>query len=428
LIRKGLLLSLVLSVVGVLGIAGAQGVSAAPAGGLYVAQEQCEANGTVSALLVWTPSGTGAQYADLALGAGFNPASTGGPYAANANQVWFTQLQPGTTYYARVRTAEASGFSSSQAIAYTARCVTGGGGTPAASITPPTNLQAAANSQTSIRFQWNAGQNNYSFCLNTATSLTDLQFGGPSWRNHGCGSNSTAIQLNGVACGTTYYWNVWAWSPFGTATSYTASVQSASCSIGAPTNLRAVDIREDVALLAWTPGANNVWYCVNTARSLHDLQVGGPTWRNHGCWTTATSLWVGGLRCDSTYYWNVFTWNPSTSTTSATASFETDACDSHLEEAPIDDVDVRLQGDNYWADIIAVLPNGCHEFEEYEVEYVGNVIEITVLNRVFESSHCDPADRFYELNIDLGDDFEPGEMYEVIVNGDESDDFTVPGI
>jgi hypothetical protein len=159
---------------------------------------------------------------------------------------------------------------------------------------------------------------------------------------------------------------------------------------------------------------------------LDDLQDGGPTWFNAGCWTTGSSLWIAGLRCDTTYYWNVFAWNFSTSTTSATESFETDACEYHLEEAPIDDVDVRLEGDNYWADVVAVLPNGCHDFEEYDVDYNGNVIEITVLNRVYESSNCSSDDQEYELNINLGDDFDPGETYEVIVNGDESDDLTVP--
>ncbi len=200
-IRNGLLLALVLSIVGAFGLLDTRVASAAPAGGLYVADERCEANGTVSALLGWSPSGTGGQYVDLAVrNDGFRSTySTGGPYAANANQVWFTQLQPGATYYARVRTAEASGFSASGTIAYTARCTAGGGGVGGAGITPPTNLQAAANSQSTIRFQWNAGQNNAVFCLNTATSLIDLQFGGPSWRNHGCGTTSTALQLNGVA-------------------------------------------------------------------------------------------------------------------------------------------------------------------------------------------------------------------------------------
>ena len=75
---------------------------------------------------------------------------------------------------------------------------------------------------------------------------------------------------------------------------------------------------------------------------------------------------------------------------------------------------------------MAVLPNGCHEFEEYKVEYDGNVIEITVLNRVYEASTCTLEYGEYELNIDLGDDFDAGETYEVIVNGDASDDFTVP--
>jgi hypothetical protein len=203
-------------------------------------------------------------------------------------------------------------------------------------------------------------------------------------------------------------------------------VQSASCSIGAPANLRALDVRDTAALLAWTPGVNNIWYCVNVARSAHDLQFGGPSWFNAGCWTTAASIWIGGLHCDTTYYWNVYTWNFSTNTTSGASTFHTDACDSHLEYAPIDDVGIRVVGDNYWVDIIAVLPNSCHEFESYDVDYDGTTIEITVLNRVFGMSHCDAADRFYELNVDLGDDFEPGETYEVIVNGDESDSFTVP--
>ena len=57
-IRKGFLAGLVLSLVAVFGVLDSSSASAAPGGGLYVAEERCEANGTVSALLAWSPSGT----------------------------------------------------------------------------------------------------------------------------------------------------------------------------------------------------------------------------------------------------------------------------------------------------------------------------------------------------------------------------------
>ena len=98
------------------------------------------------------------------------------------------------------------------------------------------------------------------------------------------------------------------------------------------------------------------------------------------------------------------------------------ACKSELELAPIEDVDVIQTGNSYRADILAVLPNGCHEPDSHRVQRFGNTIEITVWNEVAPGP-CTFIYREYELNINLGSNFDDGETYTVIVNDDESDSF-----
>ena len=267
---------------------------------------------------IWYCVNTAESFADLA---------TGGPTWRN-HGCWTTNTQMdvgglrcGATYfwnvYAWNMTSNAtSNFASFQ----TPPCPT--------AITPPTGLNATNPAAGVVRFDWDAGDNNIWYCVNTAETFADLATGGPTWRNHGCWNTNSRLDLSTLPCGRTIFWNVFAWNLVTNATSYAATAQTSPCSsiFTPPDDLAASNIDDDSAHLTWDAGLNNIWFCVNTAESEADLASGGPTWRNHGCWSTRESLDLTGLDDCTTYYWNVFAWNETKNGTSETASFTTAGC------------------------------------------------------------------------------------------------------
>ena len=429
--RKSTLIGAVASVVGVLiAFAMVLPASAAPPGAatnVSFGSQVCNANGTVSGTLSWNPSGQGSQWVDLAVDAGFSNYSRGGPYATTASAVNLTQLQRGVTYYARVITTVNGATLISDTAPVTASTCTGGGG-GVGPITAPTNLRAIPISNGTVQFSWTPGDNNTWYCLDTAYSLSDLYNLSNSWRNHGCWTTSSQLTVNGLDCGQVYYWLVYAWNPTSNIKSDAAVVQTSSCqsTISAPTGLNATQQGNDTALFDWSPGTGNIWYCVDTALSRSDLLNLANSWRNHGCWTTDSQLQVSDLKCDTTYYWLVYAWNYNANVKSNVATFHTEDCQqqSHLEKAPIVDVNV-VQNDNgnYQADITAALPNGCHSPASYQVERSGHTVNITVWNNVVPGP-CTYIYSEYELHVNLGSNFTDGQTYQVVVNNDESDSFT----
>lgn len=400
--------------------------SAAPPGAatrLSFDSQTCFADGTASGILTWQSSNLGPQYVDLGLSANFSNYSRGGPYSSSIEAVNLVQLKVGTTYYVRVLTAVGGGTINSDTVAVTPDCSSGGGGTGA--MTKPTNLSAQVRSDGSVRFDWTPGVNNTWYCVDTALSLQDLYNVRNSWRNHGCWTTNSELTVSGLSCGSVYYWLVYSWNGVTNVKSDATLVQTRSCAstISPPTNLQATRLNDGGVLFDWKPGNGNIWFCLDTALSEDDLLDVDGSWRNHGCWNTNSELVVYNLDCSQTYYWLVYAWNTVANTKSAVASTQTQACKSELELAPIQDVDVVKTGsNNYRADIIAVLPNGCHEPDSHRVQRYGDTIEITVWNEVAPGP-CTFIYREYELNINLGSDFDEGETYKVIVNDDESDTF-----
>jgi hypothetical protein len=400
---------------------------AAPAGaaqGLYLSQQGCGADGTASAVLNWTPSGAGSQTVDIAIDPSFANFSRGGPFASNAAAVVFVGMHPGTTYYTRVNTATSSGVRSSDTLSFVASCQGGGGG---GSLTPPTGLTAYSTSTTGVVFSWQRGNSNSWFCVNVAQTLGDLLYGGPTWRNYGCWTTSTSLQVN-LNCGTTYYWNVFAWNDVTNGTSDPATYQTPACvsNITPPTNLKATPLSPSSERLSWDRGNQNYWFCVNTATSVNDILYGGPSWHNYGCWMTNTTLDLTGLPCNTTFYWNVYAWNNVSNTTSNYTTFTTQACAQTTDEAPIDALEVNAVGSNptqYVVHIVAGLPNGCHTPGSYQVYRHGTTIDITVLNNVAPNANCTAIYGQYELNINVGSDFASGQTYTVNVN-DKTTTFT----
>ena len=272
--------------------------------------------------------------------------------------------------------------------------------------------------------------NNRYFCLDYARNLNDLVGRGGTWRNTGCGTTANFIVVSNLACGTTYYARVWTSAGGGlysgvvsVVTRSAAQRRAARTPRRPPTGLNVIFTTTSKARLDWTPGKDNRWFCVDTARSRSDLLNLAGTWRNHVCWTTSDQVTITGLRCETLYYWRVYSWNRLTNAHSDIATFTTDDCDTKQVEAPIEDVDVSKVGSDYVAKIVVGRPSACYSFGSYTSSTQGNVIELTIYNRL-EPGSCAAAYTTYTLSINLGSGYFKGVTYIVIVNDDESDVFT----
>jgi hypothetical protein len=95
--------------------------------------------------------------------------------------------------------------------------------------------------------------------------------------------------------------------------------------------------------------------------------------------------------------------------------------DYTLVAAPIDDLDLQIRESfppQYALRVVSGLPNGCHEYDSYELTRDGTKINIRVLNRVPSDPNviCTQVYGQHEEIIDLGSDFEAGTEYTVEVN------------
>ena len=97
-----------------------------------------------------------------------------------------------------------------------------------------------------------------------------------------------------------------------------------------------------------------------------------------------------------------------------------------LVEAPIETVDVVVRESfppQYGVQILAGLPSGCAKPHSHELTRNGTTLTIRVLNETLVGVACTLIYGTYELNIDLGTDFQSGVEYTLQVN-DETHDFT----
>ena len=87
--------------------------------------------------------------------------------------------------------------------------------------------------------------------------------------------------------------------------------------------------------------------------------------------------------------------------------------------APIDRVEILVAESwppQYFVLVESGLPNGCAEFDRYEVTADGETIHVAIINLVTVGMACTEEYRTVEHNISLGDDLEPGTTYTVQVN------------
>jgi hypothetical protein len=93
--------------------------------------------------------------------------------------------------------------------------------------------------------------------------------------------------------------------------------------------------------------------------------------------------------------------------------------DTILQPAPIDGLEVVIRESappQYALRVSAGLPGGCAKPGGQEVTRSGNVIRVRVLNTNAASGVCTLIYGMYEVNLNLGSDFIPGQQYRVEVN------------
>ena len=98
-----------------------------------------------------------------------------------------------------------------------------------------------------------------------------------------------------------------------------------------------------------------------------------------------------------------------------------------LELAQIVSVDMAVAESfppQYFVGVVSAQPDGCHEFSHFEVERDGTTVEVLVYNSVPENLAVVSCIALYSettSNVALGSDFESGETYTLIVNGQRQD-------
>ncbi len=319
-------ISLTLAIIGLVAMMGSRTTEAAPAGAAQnfsVYQQQCTNQGQVLVTFVWSPSGQGNQWFDITQLPNFSAFGNQGPLAPSTYYTSWT-LAPNTTFYARVNTLTSSGWRTSDILQLqTQNC--------AGTFTAPHNVSAQVYNDF-VRVSWQAGNNNLYYCVDTAFTQSDLVNFIGSWHNWGCGTTSTQIDLANLACGRDHYLRIWAAGPNTSGYSEIIHFVSQDCDVNfsPPTNPDAQVLSSTSARLSWDEGTNNSFFCVDLATSQSNLLNLTGSWFNTHCGTTATTIDVGGLQCDTTYYWRVWAAGPGTSGYSSIDQFTTDACMASL--------------------------------------------------------------------------------------------------
>jgi hypothetical protein len=193
-------------------------------------------------------------------------------------------------------------------------------------FTSPRDPKATPLTGSTVKFEWTKGLDNAWFCIDLAKSESDLLNFRGSFSNAGCGTTATSVDVTNLECNTKYWWRVFAQGVTSHGHSVVATVETPSCNFSAPHNLVTRDVGKTSVTFDWDAGNDNIWYCVDTAKTVEDLRFYKDSWKNYGCGTQRTFLDVTGLTCDTTYYWRVYARGTNVGGHSQEASFKTDAC------------------------------------------------------------------------------------------------------
>jgi hypothetical protein len=188
-----LVVGLAVAVAGFVALSGDRTASAAPVGAaqsLGVYNQTCTSGGNVQVTFTWAPSGRGSQWFDITTVPDFSAFGNQGPLASNAYYTVWT-LEPNVHYYARVNTLANVGFLTSDVLQFTTQNC-------GVAFTPPHDLDATVFDDF-VRLDWEAGNGNLFYCVDTAFTQDDLLDIDGSWFNWGCGTTSTVLDLDNLA-------------------------------------------------------------------------------------------------------------------------------------------------------------------------------------------------------------------------------------
>jgi titin len=210
----------------------------------------------------------------------------------NVTSFAVTGLNPGTTYYYRVRTYNTVGTS---AVSNTITAVT----VPAL----PTGLAASFVTTTGFTLSWGAvtGATGYRLDVAADAAFTAIL---PAYNNKDAGAVTTAI-ISGLTAGTTYYTRVRPYNSSGTGSNSDTLVQ-ATLPV-APTVATAQSVTQDSFIVSWGIVSGATGYYLDAALDANFTSyVTGFQTKNVGNVTAAT---VTGLAAGTTYFYRARAYN-----------------------------------------------------------------------------------------------------------------------
>jgi len=234
---------------------------------------------------------------------------------ANVTAFSDTGLACGTTYTYTVKAVNADGDSAatSAVTVTTPACASG-------SPTAPGGLSGVAKSATQVDLSWTDNSSN-------ETGFRIFRNGVELLPSPKGGVNLTTFSDTGLACGTTYSYEVRAVNAAGDSAGTTVTVTTPSCASGSPTapvGLTSVAKSPTQADLAWTDNSSN--------------ETGFKIYRNGVLITTTdagvTTFSDTGLACGTTYMYEIKAVNASGDSAGTTVTVSTPACASGAPAAP----------------------------------------------------------------------------------------------
>ncbi|GIK67454.1 MAG: hypothetical protein BroJett018_52480 [Chloroflexota bacterium] len=242
---------------------------------------------------------------------------------APANTTTYTNVSVicGTTYYYRVRAYRASDMT------YSGYSNVANATTSACPLAAPSDLTAAAHSQTSIRLNWTDNASD-----ETNFGIERSPNGTTGWSQIGSTVANVASFTDTVylACGTTYHYRVRAYrsgDAIFSAYSNVATATTNTCPPAAPSNLMATTLSQTAIRLTWTDNASD-----ETHFGIERSPNGTTGWSQIGSTLTNVASFTDTvyLACGTTYYYRVRAYRATDTTYSAysiiIASGTTSAC------------------------------------------------------------------------------------------------------
>lgn len=235
-------------------------------------------------------------------------------------------------------------------------------GTSSASAAPPGAAQSLSvyeqrclsNGNVAVTFAWNpSGQGTQWQDISTINN--NFAFG---WFNAGPLAASAYFLEWQLTQDTIYYTRVNTFTSQGFRASDTLPFRTISCTSAIFTPPHDVDAQtfNDRVRISWDRGADNRFFCVDTAFTESDLRNFRNSWRNWGCGTTGEVVDLFNLACGSNHYYRVWAQGTGTSGYSSIETFTSQPCAFSPPSDPRTQVlssdDVRFRWDrgtnNFW--------------------------------------------------------------------------------